>query len=93
MNIFGLNLEGRWAPVVSAVSKIALRIVPPILDAVDDGADRAEVASRVVRHLSAKGIGPASSQTVELFVMAFASLAFDLKQAELVVPSPEVRRA
>lgn len=93
MNLFDFSFGVRLAPVMMAVSKIALRIVPPILDAVDDGADRTEVASRVVKHLSAKGIGPASPQTVELFVMAFASLAFDLKQAEIAVPAPEVRRA
>ena len=90
----GLIGDGRWSSVMAGASRIAVRIVPPILEAVDDGADRTEAAARVVKRLSEKGIGPASPQTVELFAMAIASLAVDLKTAEAAVPDlrPGVRR-
>lgn len=86
--------NGRWGSVMAGISRIAVRVVPPILEAVDDGADRTEAAARVIQRLSEKGIGPASPQTVELFAMAIASFAVDLKTAEAAAPDlrPEVRR-
>ena len=89
----------RWGVIMAAASRVAVRVVPPILEAIDDGADRTEAAARVVKRLSEKGIGLASPATVELFAMAIASLAVDLKTAapEEVRPvptdlRPEVRR-
>ena len=94
MNLSDLLSDGRLGTVMAALSRIALRVVPPALEAVDDGADKTEAAARVLKRLTEKGIGPASPQTVELFAMAVASLVVDVKSAEAASPDlrPNVRR-